>query len=248
MDLEQLQRLHYDQIGSQYTSQYGDACSRQYREKFINEPLFAGIDLSGMNVLEAMCGSGHTTEYLLSRKANVTGLDISSVEIEIFKQTWPGCEARCASIFDSGLSDESFDCVAVVGGLHHLQPNIHIAINEIHKKLKPGGYFCFAEPHRGSFPDFVRSFWYKHDRIFAANEASVDLEALKREFSGFFSFKRETYLGNIAYLLVLNSMVFRIPVGFKPSYTQILMKSEAVINKLLGKRSSCYVVSQWQKA
>lgn len=64
---EQLQKLHYDRIGTDYESHYGDAGSQQYRERFIHEPMFAGIELAGLNVLEPMSGSGQTTEYLLSR-------------------------------------------------------------------------------------------------------------------------------------------------------------------------------------
>ena len=42
----------------------------------------------------------------------------------------------------------SFDCVAVVGGLHHIHPNVKAAVREIHRVLKPGGHFCFMEPHK----------------------------------------------------------------------------------------------------
>ena len=247
MDLEQLQKLHYERIGAEYESHYGDPGSQRYREKFIHEPMFAGIELGGLNVLEAMSGSGQTTEYLLSKGARVTGLDISNEGIDSFVRRWPQCDAICASILSSGLPDNTFDCVAIVGGLHHLQPNLSEAVTEIHRVLKPGGYFCFAEPFKGSLPDLVRSFWYKHDKLFAANEASIDLGEMKREFATRFSFISEMYLGNIGYLFVLNSMVFRIPVRFKPLYTPIAMAGESFINRFLGKWFSCFVVCQWRK-
>lgn len=247
MNIEEIQKLHYDRIGAQYESHYGDACSREYRERFIDAPMFQGIDLSGKHVLEAMCGNGQTTEYLLSKGAKVTGLDISTAEIDSFRDRFPNCEALCGSIFETGFAGDSFDCVAIVGGLHHLHPDINKAVTEIHRVLKPGGYFCFAEPYQGSLPDIVRSFWYKHDKLFAANEASIDVGELKREFVTRFNFIDETHLGNIGYLLVLNSMVFRIPVRLKPLYTPIVMAGESLINRLVGKWSSCFVVCQWQK-
>ena len=191
MGTEELQKVHYDRIGTEYESHYGDQCSRQYRERFINQPMFEGIELSGMSVLEAMCGNGQTTEYLLSKGAVVTGLDISPAEIDSFKQRWPSCEAICGSIFDSGFASASFDCVAIVDGLHHLHPRLGEAVSEIYRILKAGGSFCFAEPYRGSLPDLVRSFWYKHDSLFAINEASLDLTELKRDFSARFSFISE---------------------------------------------------------
>lgn len=243
----QLQAAHYDRIAGQYQIHYGDFYSRQYRLRFINQPLFEGLDLQGKNVLEAMCGSGHTTKYLLSRGARVTGLDVSSEEICAFQQHWPDCGSVCASILDSGLPDNHFDCVAVIGGLHHLHPNLSGAIQEIHRTLKTGGHFCFAEPHNRSLPDLFRAYWYKHDHLFARNEASIDLPDLKKEFSKHFSFRSESYRGNIAYLLVLNSMVFRIPWTLKRLYSPALLKIESLFDGHQGQRLSCFVVSQWQK-
>jgi ubiquinone/menaquinone biosynthesis C-methylase UbiE len=134
-----------------------------------------------------------------------------------------------------------------VGGLHHIRPHESEALAEIHRVLKPGGYLCFMEPHSGSFPDVIRKFWYKHDRFFSDNEAAIDLDGLQREFSTRFSFQRTKYQGNIAFLLVLNSLIFRVPLKLKPFYSPLLLSIERVINKFQGKRSSCFVVARWQK-
>jgi SAM-dependent methyltransferase len=247
MDSEQLQSEHYDRIAHLYETHYGDECSQNYRVKFFFEPMFEGIDLRGKRVLDAMCGSGESVSYLLSQGAEVTGLDISRREIDSFERRWPDCTAVCASMFDSGLESDSFDCVAVVGGLHHLHPKLNEAIHEIARILKPGGHFCFVEPHSGSIPDVIRQRWYKHDSLFADNEAAVDMRELKKEFAGKFDFIRESYSGNVAYLLVLNSLVFRIPLRWKPFYSPAAISLEALLNKLQGKLLSCFVVAQWQK-
>lgn len=244
---EQLQQEHYDEIAVEYEAHYSDACSLEYRRKFIYEPMFEGIDLSGLKVLDAMCGSGQTTEYLLSRGALVTGLDLSNAVIGSFKSRWTNCDAVQRSLVDSGQPDESFDCVAVVGGLHHIHPNVNAAMSEIHRVLKPGGYFCFMEPHSGSFPDVIRRVWYKHDRFFSDNEAAIDVGSMEREFAAEFKFDRVRYLGNIAFLFVLNSLIFRIPLGVKHFYSSFLMSLEGLINKLQGKLTSCFVVARWQK-
>ncbi len=121
---EQLQLSHYDQIAAEYETHYSDASSLAYRRKFIYGPMFEGLTLSGMKVLDAMCGSGQTAEYLLSKNAQVTGLDISNEMVDSFNARWSNCKAIRRSLLDSGLPDESFDCVVVVGGLHHIQPNV----------------------------------------------------------------------------------------------------------------------------
>lgn len=244
---EQLQQDHYDQIADQYEAHYSDPCSLEYRRKFIYEPMFEGIDLSGLRVLDAMCGSGQTTEYLLSRGALVTGLDLSNEVMSSFKSRWANCDAIQRSLLDSGLPCVYFDCVAIVGGLHHIHPNVSAALHEINRILKPGGYLCFMEPHSGSLPDVIRRIWYKRDRFFSANEASISVEFFAREFTTQFKSNKLSYLGNIAFLFVLNSLIFRIPLRAKRFYSPVLIRLESLINKLQGKLTSCFVVARWQK-
>ncbi len=244
---ERQQQEHYDKIAADYEAHYSDQWSAEYRRRFIYEPMFAGMDFAGMNVLDAMCGSGQTTSYLLTRGANVTGLDISNEVLDTFQTRWTGAQALKRSLLDSGLPDNSFDCVAIVGGLHHIHPNLKRAVREIHRILKPGGYFCFMEPHTGSLPDVVRRVWYRFDRFFSDNEAAIDVAALQKDFGDSFELKQTKYLGNVAFLLVLNSLIFRIPPGSKKFYAPLLMQLEPVINKLQTKLTSCFVVTQWQK-
>src|SRR5688500_1423935 len=82
---DQLQQDHYNKIAAEYEAHYSDKCSLDYRRQFIYGPMFEGIDFAGMKVLDAMCGSGQTTEHLLMGKAQVTGLDISSSVVDSFK-------------------------------------------------------------------------------------------------------------------------------------------------------------------
>jgi SAM-dependent methyltransferase len=244
---ERQQQQHYDTIAADYEAHYSDEWSVEYRRRFIYEPMFAGLNLDGMQVLDAMCGSGQTTSYLLARGANVTGLDISNEVIDTFQSRWTGANVVKRSLLDSGLRDDSFDCVAVVGGLHHIHPNVKAAVREIHRVLKPGGHFCFMEPHSGSLPDVVRKVWYRFDRFFSDNEAAIDVGALQRDFCESFGLRKVDYLGNIAFLLVLNSLIFRIPPKSKKLFAPLLMKLEPLINKLQTKLTSCFVVTQWQK-
>ena len=76
----------------------------------------------------------------------MTGLDISERLLDIYKKKYPDCEARCESVFDTTLQENSFDCVFVTGGLHHLHPRVLDAVDQIYKILKPGGCFSFFEP------------------------------------------------------------------------------------------------------
>jgi SAM-dependent methyltransferase len=210
--------------------------------------MLQGVDLSGREVLEAMCGSGQTTGTLLARGARVTGLDISEASIESFRNRWPGCRTVCASIATSGLADDSFDAVVVVAGLHHLHPDLDRAIDEIHRVLKPGGMFCFVEPYGGgALPDAFRRLWYKVDPLFLDNEAAIDIDRMRDANAGRFEFVKETYGGNVAYLLVLNSLIFRVPLGLKRLYTPLALRLEEGLAPVLGKSFACFVLGQWRK-
>jgi SAM-dependent methyltransferase len=244
----EVQREHYNRIAADYLVQYGDRDGKAYRVKFLYEPMFAGLDLDGRDVLEAMSGSGHATDYLLNRKrALVTGLDISEEAIAEFNTRWSTCKAVCAPVTSSGLADESFDCVVVVMGLHHLHPHLMEAIQEIHRLLRKGGVFCFAEPHQQSAFSQLRTLWYRHDSLFAENEAAVDIESLKRDCESLFEFKMEQHIGGPAYLLVLNSMIFRVPLWLKRIYSPAIMSLEKMLASLYSPTLSLAVVCQWEK-
>lgn len=246
-DTERLQQDHFDSIAADYERHYGDAYSRAYRDKFIYEPMFAGIDLQGKQALDAMCGGGETTEFILARGAEVTGLDLSDRMLDAFRERYPTCETVHASISETGFADEAFDCVAVVGGLHHLHPHMDDAIVEIHRVLKGGGHFCFMEPHTGSLPDVVRRVWYRNDALFESNEEAVDLGHIRSAHAKRFRFRRTNFVGNLAYLFVLNSMIFRVPHGLKKYYAPLLMKVEDALARMQNKSLSCIAVCQVEK-
>jgi SAM-dependent methyltransferase len=244
---ESQQRDHYDAIFSDYEKHYDDPSSHRYRNEFVYDPLFEGVDLNDARVLEAMCGSGQATRYVTERGARVVGLDISNQAIASYRNRWKDATAVCGSILESGFPSESFDCVVVIGGLHHLHPNVDAAVREIARVLRPGGHFCFVEPHAGSLPDLFRKVWYKHDRYFADNEASVDVSELASAHAIPFESVREMFFGGIAWLLVVNSLVFRIPHQLKPYYTPPLLAVERWTKPLQTRRMSCMAACHWIK-
>jgi SAM-dependent methyltransferase len=247
MSSQSAQRILYDAILPAYERHYDDPCSQRYRHEFIYKPLFGDLDLGGAEVLEAMCGSGQTSEYLLGRGARVTGLDISGAAIASFRRRFPQCRSVCQGILQSGLPDEAFDYVVVIGGLHHLHPQVTEGITEILRVLRPGGQFCFTEPHAGSLPDLARRLWYRCDPLFVDNEQAVDVSELRRVFADRCEFIAEAYGGNLAYLLVLNSLIFRFPLRCKRYYTPPLLLLERLLRPLQNRLLSCYVNCRWRK-
>jgi SAM-dependent methyltransferase len=249
-DFERLQKEMHDNIAEEYSSHATEEFYEKYKERFMLSPLTEGLDLANRRVLEAMCGSGQATHHLLSLGAKVTGLDISTEMIRLYNQRWPGCETRVGSIYKTDFPDASFDCVFVVAGLHHLHPSLLAAIDEIHRVLKPGGHFCFVEPHVGSFANFFRNLWYKFDKLIVKNEAAVDIQLIQSKNSSRFDFLSTRYWGNIAYLFVANSLFFRIPIRLKRFYSPVLIAVETALGRLGLFRTrplTCFVTCQWRK-
>jgi len=247
MKPELVQKEHYDRIASDYEAHYDDEASQRFRGAFIYPHLLGGIEFAGTRVLEAMCGSGQVTRQLLGRGAVVVGLDVSQAQLQLFRRKYPQCDAVCASVTDLGFDAASFDHVVVMGGLHHTHPRLEETIVEIHRVLKPEGYLCFSEPHSGSLPDAARKLWYRVDPLFLSNEASLDFKRLKRTFADRFTFGPDHYLGSIGYLLIFNSLVLRVPLWLKRAYAPAFMRVERALSALHGKRTSCFMVSQWRK-
>ena len=200
-----------------------------------------------MRALDAMCGNGPTASLLVDRGALVTGVDISPRVVSQFQQRVPAATAVCASVLNTGLAAESFDAVFITGGLHHVQPRVDDAIDELYRVLKPGGYLCFVEPHTGSLADWFRRAWYRLDPIFERNEKAVDVDQLRRKNMDRFEFLTQDYVGGIAYLLVLNSMIFRIPLSWKRWYSPLLIGIERLTGRFQGKLLSCITVVRWRK-
>lgn len=246
-EIELAQKCAYDAMYELYLRHYSDEFSRRYYRKFLFGPLADGVGLAGKKALEALCGSGQIVGDLLENGAEVFGLDISLGMTENFRKRWPDTPVICASIYDSAIKSESFDCVFIIGGLHHLHPHVGRALDEIHRILKPGGWLCFGEPHAGSLPDVFRRAWYRADRTFERNESAIDLDALRAENEHRFDIVKTRYLGNAAYLTVLNSMIFRVPAWLKRAYAPALMLIESLLAPLCGKRLSCFSLSQWRK-
>lgn len=241
------QREHYNKIGRDYDEHYGDEWSARYRDEFINSHLTFGLELKGKKVLEAMCGSGLTTPHLLALGAEVVGLDISDQAISRFSERWPNCEGVAGSILEAPWADSTFDACVIMGGLHHLHPHVNEALLEIHRVVKPGGYLCFAEPLKGALPDLARRLWYRIDPLFERNEESIDPQQLAYFFREHFETLRSWTGGNIAYLLVFNSMVLRIPHALKALLSRPLFAVERLLNSTLPASMKCYCVVQWRK-
>ncbi len=98
-----------------------------------------------IRILDAGCGTGVSTEYLvhLNKSAAVVGIDISEGALKVAKER---CQRSGAtrvefhhlSLYDVDRLDGEFDLINCVGVLHHLPDPIR-GIQALAQKLAPGG-------------------------------------------------------------------------------------------------------------
>ena len=243
---EETQSRYYNSIAAVYDRHHSNKYVLEYRYDLYKK-ILKGIRLENLKVLDAMCGGGQNTGFLLKHNASVTGLDISEEQCRIYKKRYPQCDVECASMIRTPFPGATFDLV-VVNSLHHLQPDIDKGIREIHRILKPGGYFLLWEPCADSLFDIFRRMWYKTDKkYFEKNERSIDLKKITVSFLSRFDLIRKKYGGNFAYLFLLGSMQLRINPRFFKYFAPPFMALERFFNFLQPSFLSFWVSALLQK-
>ena len=98
-----------------------------------------------IRILDAGCGTGVSTEYLvhLNPQAQVVGIDLSAGAMEVAKERCKRSGANRVefhhlSLYDVEQLPGEFDLINCVGVLHHLSDPIR-GIQALAKKLAPGG-------------------------------------------------------------------------------------------------------------
>ncbi|MBS4095609.1 MAG: class I SAM-dependent methyltransferase [Sulfuricella sp.] len=239
------QRKRYDEEASEYEAHHGDALSQRYRDEFIRRKLLP-FNLDGKSVLDAMCASGIETGFLLQQGATVTGLDISTANVELYKGKW-GCECVVSSIHKTEFPEALFDVVYIFGGLHHVLPLLDETLTEVHRLLKPGGYLVFVEPNKDTWLNRLRMLWYRLDNRFHETEEAISYNELLRPKLSI-GFEEELVFsgGNIAYLFIAQSLILRVPFQLKRLLYGPLSRAERLL-EMLPFTPKLFIAGRWRK-
>lgn len=245
-ETEQKQQKYYNSIADVYDQHYHNTHALKYRFS-IYKRILKGIDFSGSRVLDAMCGGGENTGFFTKIAQKVEGLDLSQRQCEIYEERYPDLEVKCASVTSTGYPDESFDFI-VTDSLHHTHPYVDETVRELWRILKPNGRLLIWEPSAGSIMNLARKLWYSLDRsYFEENEKAISLKSLSSKHSALFDLEKQNYGGNLAYLLVQESMVFRVPPKFIKYYANPLISVDAFFEKFQTELTSCWVLGLLRK-
>ena len=96
----------------------------------------------GANVLDLGCGAGVPATRLLAERFVVTGVDVSSRQLDLARQHVPTATFVKADMPELDFPQESFDAIVAFYSIIHVPRERHPAlVGNIHRWLKPGGPF-----------------------------------------------------------------------------------------------------------
>lgn len=127
---------------------YWDETTRCHRQACENlmEKLLGFLPQKQGTILDAACGMGATTRYLLTyySPADVVGVDLSEKQLETARSNAPGCRFRRMDAVDLDFENHTFDAVICVEAAFHFDTRERF-LHEVRRVLKPGGHLVLTD-------------------------------------------------------------------------------------------------------
>ncbi len=243
------QKQHYTEIHDAYEAHYYDASSMKYRSRFIYDWLFDHINLSNASVADLACGSGYNSMAVMERFSGVrtVGFDISEPACASY-QRMTGNPAYPIDLTRPTGMTEQFDGAIVVGGLHHCIADLGQTLRNIATMVKPSGHLLMMEPSADFALNVVRDKWYATDKYFdAPTEQALSHDAILKQAAPYFEGEAVRYFGGLAYFLILNSLVMRVPLSVKPMLWPIVKPVEVAFGNIPWSGMYPCFLAKWKR-
>jgi SAM-dependent methyltransferase len=129
---------------------------------------------AGADVLDLGCGAGVPVTATLAVDRNLTGVDISTVQIGLARANVPSATFVRADLTTLGFDAATFDAVVAFYSLTHVPRAEHAALfGRIRSWLRPGGLFLGSLGVEDS-PDEIEADWLGVDMFFSHFSARVN--------------------------------------------------------------------------
>ncbi len=145
----------YDRVSKRYTelALKGNETKDRYTQ-LVLERLPDGSD-----VLDLGCGAGRPTTAILAQRFNVTGVELSAVQLERAREAVPKARFVQADMSRLELQPTSFDAATAFYSIIHVPRERQQALFEsIHSWLRPGGILVASLASEGSRADFEEDY------------------------------------------------------------------------------------------
>ena len=129
----------YDALVDRYLA-WTDGSDQDPRMRFL--ALFADELADGAQVLELGCGAGVPATARLTERFQVTGIDISGLQVERARSLVPAATFIVGDVSEHSLPERSFDGVAAFYVMGHVpRGRLGGLLARIASWLRPGGWF-----------------------------------------------------------------------------------------------------------
>ncbi len=135
--------FNYEDVAKKYDKYYTTVRGQridQIEKDLINE-LIKNVPEKSM--LELGCGTGHWTEFFVSKGFEVTAIDVSLEMLKIAKNKQIKAQFLSADAEKLPFMDGSFSVIASVTMLEFVK-NIDMVFDEIYRVLKPNGWLIIG--------------------------------------------------------------------------------------------------------
>ncbi len=197
-----------------YCYKKGRRKDRGHRTKRVFE-LLNLEELKGKTILDVGCGNGQYSVFFALVGANVYGIDITQVGIDVAKRVAKAngvaevCHFSVQNASNMNYPDDTFDIVIMHEVLHHAIKYPRVK-EEVHRVLKNGGIFISAESIHGNL-------LFKLGRLFtmrgeeAKGDVVMTLSDLEEFAKGFSNYQIE-----LMSLLFMSKRIFQDALFFPP--------------------------------
>ncbi|NER47640.1 MAG: class I SAM-dependent methyltransferase [Symploca sp. SIO1A3] len=133
-------------------------------------------DIASKKLLDLGCGAGENSVYFAKKGAHCVAADYSPGMVEVAIKLAAannvdieGCTANAMAL---DFPDNTFDLVYASNLLHHI-PEPKIALQEMHRVLKPGGKACFWDPLKHN--PIINIYRYLATEVRTEDETPLDI-------------------------------------------------------------------------
>jgi ubiquinone/menaquinone biosynthesis C-methylase UbiE len=132
----------HEELFNEIWDRYDQEAFRKYVARYVHRITINDLSIAGKACVDLGCGNGVFCFALLEcGAASATGVDFGARSIAYAQRVVPArghAEFRCATVYDTGFPDDTFDVAVQNGVFHHLDDEDR-AVREVARILKVGG-------------------------------------------------------------------------------------------------------------
>lgn len=135
---------NYDRVAKIYAKKFKDELDDKPKDREWLDLLIQRVDKLGP-ICDLGCAGGQIAAYLHTHGAHALGVDLSSKMIEQARKLNPQIPFEQGDILNLPLEESTLGGIAAFYSLIHVEPkHIPIALSELKRVLKPGGWVLLS--------------------------------------------------------------------------------------------------------